>query len=419
MSCPNPFAAIQIATEYLGSEIYGIPTPATPYFNFVERGVFPKNAGVTMSTFIAGRVEPDSKSAGWSAVTLAGAGSGSTGPSITGGICADSFTAVPVGFDTLQYSPRKLQLQGPSICRDTLTYAHQPTKFIQQHYIPSLAHYVKRKVDLEFRDQIIKFSNKMSLAAGGFSNVVTATTLPITKPTSQLNWSWLDGVAVRLIGDGAANSDGEVIEMGPDGPVFPAFISIEALNRLFQNGPASDPSLYRQDFRIADTGKGAMSETMRAIGASRQIKNFRFAPVTNAPRFTWNNSTLVEVEQFEFVNATHGQKSTETSAYQNAEYEAIVIPHRRQFKADILTPDSAGLDFDPTMWTGDWKFVTGGERIGLDNAAGSCFDPLHKWGAHFAEFVYAPEPIHTNYGWVLFYKRCQNDQAVTVCTSCL
>ena len=60
MACPNPFAAIQIATEHLGSEIYGIPTPATPYFNFVERGVFPRNMGVTMSTFIAGRVEPDS-----------------------------------------------------------------------------------------------------------------------------------------------------------------------------------------------------------------------------------------------------------------------------------------------------------------------------------------------------------------------
>ena len=414
MACPNPFAAIQIATEHLGSEIYGIPTPATPYFNFVERGVFPRNMGVTMSTFIAGRVEPDSKSAGWSAVTLDSAGSGSTGPSITGGICADSFTSVPVGFDTLQYSPRKLQLQGPSICRDTLSFAHQPMKFIQQHYIPSLAHYVKRKIDLEFRDQIIKFSNKMSLAAGGFSNVVTASTNPTVKPTSQLNWTWLDGVAVRLIGDGAANSDGEEIEMGPDGPVFPAFIGLEALNRLFQNGSATSPNAFRQDFQYADSGKGAMAQTLKSIGASRQIKNFRFAPVVNPPRFTWNNSTLVEVEQFEFVSATHGQKSTETSAYQNAEYEAIVIPHRRQFKADILTPDYAGLDYEPSMWTGDWKFITGGERIVSNNV---CFDPMHKWGAHFAEFIYAPEPIHTNYGWVLFYKRCQNDQSLTVCTS--
>ena len=153
--------------------------------------------------------------------------------------------------------------------------------------------------------------------------------------------------------------------MGPDGPVFPAFIGLEALNRLFQNGSASSPNAFRQDFQYADSGKGAMAQTLKSIGASRQIKNFRFAPVVNPPRFTWNNSTLVEVEQFEFVSATHGQKSTETSAYQNAEYEAIVIPHRRQFKADILTPDYAGLDYEPSMWTGDWKFVTGGERIAL------------------------------------------------------
>lgn len=409
MACPDAFNAIRIATEHLGDEIYGIPTPATPYFNFVERGMFPKNAGVTMTTFIAGRVEPDSKSAGWSAVALTNNGSGLTPPNITGGVCSDSFTSVPVGFTEQTFSPRKLQLQGPSICRDTLTYAHNPAQFIQNHYVPSLAKYVKRKIDLEFRDQIIKFSNKMSIAASGFSNVFTSTTNPTIKPTSMLNWDWLDGVAARLIGDGAANSDGETIELGPDGPVFPIFIGLEMLNRL-----ATNQTAIRGDFQYAFEGKGAMAETLKAIGASRQIKNFRFAPVTHPPRFTWNNSILVEVEAFESTAATHGSKSVETSAWQNAEYEAAIIPHRRQWKADLVTPDSAGLDFDPYTWTGDWKFVTGGERIVSGNV---CYDPLHKWGAHFSEFAYAPEPIHTNYGWVLFYKRCQNDQAVSVCTS--
>ena len=28
-----------------------------------------------------------------------------------------------------------------------------------------------------------------------------------------------------------------------------------------------------------------------------------------------------------------------------------------------ITPDNAGLDFDPAMWTGDWKFITGAERM--------------------------------------------------------
>ncbi len=412
MACPDAFNAIRIATEHLGDEIYGIPTPATPYFNFVERGAFPKNSGVTMTTFIAGRVEPDSKSAGWSAVALTNNGSGLTPPNITGGVCADSFTAVPVGFDELTFAPRKLQLTGPSICRDTLTYAHNPAQFIEQHYVPSLAKYVKRKIDLEFRDQIIKFSNKLSISSGAFSNsgaLVTSTTNPTVKPTSQLTWDWLDGVAARMISDGAANSDGEVIELGPDGPVFPIFIGLEMLNRLTTN-----VSAIRSDFNQASMGSGAMATALKAIGASRQIKNYRLAPVTHPPRFTWNNQILVEVEAFESVAATHGSKSTETSAWLNAEYEAAIIPHRRQFKASLVTPDTAGLPYDQTSWTGDWKFVTGGNQIVSGNI---CYDPLHKWGAHFAEFVYAPEPIHTNYGWVLFFKRCQNDQALAVCTS--
>jgi len=412
MACPSIFTGLRVATEHLGNEIYGIPTPATPYFNFIERGMFPKNSGINMSTFIASRIEPDSISSGWSAVTLGGT---VNAPTLAGGSCVDSFTAVPVGFKESIFSPRKLQLKGPDICQDQLTYSHLPTQFIQQHYVPSLAKYVKSKIDLEFRDQTIKFSNKMSLVAGGFGSVLTGTTNPTTAPTSQLNWTWLDGVAVRLIQDGAANSDGDVIEMGPDGPVFPAFIGLEALNRLFQNGPASAPTAFRQDFQFADMGKGAMAQTLKAIGASRQIKNFRFAPVTNPPRFDYTGGILTQVQQFEFVANTQGSNAVETAAYRNALYEAVIVPHRRQWKADVVTPDTAGLDFDPLQWTGDWRFITGAERI--MTAATACFDPLHKWGAHFAEFVYAPEPIHTNYGWVLFYKRCADDQAITACTS--
>jgi len=405
MACPDYFTGLRINTEHLGNEIHMIPSPATPYYNFVQRGVFPKNSGVNMTTFIAGRVEPTSKSAGWSDVTLAN-------NIITGGACADTYTDVPVGFKEKNFAPRKLSLKGPSICKDTLTYSHNPMAFIQGHYVPSLSNYVKRKIDLEFRDQTIKFSNKMSIASGAFSNVFTGTTNPTIKPTSQLNWDWLDGVAARLISSGATNGDEQVIEYGPDGPVFPIFIGLEMLNRLATNMPA-----IRGDFQYAFEGKGAMAETLRAIGASRQIKNFRFAPVTHPPRFSWNNSILVEVEAFDNNgDVTYGTGSAETSAYINAEYEAAIIPHTMQWKADIVTPDNAGLDFDVTSWNGDWNFITGANNMVLNGGA-ACFDPLHKWGAHFAEYVYAPEPIHTQFGWVLFFKRCQNDQAVTVCTS--
>lgn len=402
MACPDYFNALRISTEFLGPEIHAIASPDTPYYNFVERGTFAKNSGVNHTTFTAGRVEPTSKSAGWSDVTLAN-------NTVTGGACVDSFTEIGVGFNEVTFAPRKLQLKGPSICRDTLTYAHKPYEFIQNHYIPSLARYSKRKIDLEYRDQIIKFGNKISIASGAFSNVFTGTTLPTIKPTSQLNWDWLDGIAVRKISAGASTPEGGVIELGPDGPVFPAFIGLEMLQRL-----ATNVSAIRDDFRNADMGKGSMANTLRAIGASRQIKNFRFAPVTHPPRYTWNNNILVEVEAFEDSNLTHGTGQVETSAWQNAEYEGAVFPSIDQFRANIVVPDTAGLDYDVSAANGDWRFVTGGERIVSGNV---CYDPLHKWGAHFSEFTYAPEPIHADYGWVAIYKRCQNDQALTVCTS--
>lgn len=399
-ACPDYFTGLRVATEHLGMEIHRIPSPATPYYNFIERGTFPKNSGVTMTGFTAGRIEPTSKSAGWSDVSL-------SNNTVTGGACVDNFTDVGVGFNEFTFAPRKLQLKGPSICRETLTYAHNPMGFIQNHYVPGLAQYVKRKIDLEFRDQVIKLGNKMSVAASGFSNVFTGLTLPTIKPTSQLNWDWLDGVAARLISAGATNVDGQVVEWGEDGPVFPAFIGLEMLNRL-----ATNMSAIRGDFNYA--GMGRLPETLKAIGASRKIKNFRFAPVINPPRYTWNNSILVEVEQFEDSNLTHGTGQVETSAYINAEYEGIVIPHVAQYKANIVTPDTAGLDYDVSSANGEWQFVTGGNRIVQGNV---CFDPLHKWGAHFAEFVYAPEPMHPNYSWTLIFKRCQNDQAVVACTS--
>ena len=56
MACPDYFTGLRIATEHLGEEIHRIPSPATPYYNFINRGTFPKNAGVTM-TSVLGNLE--------------------------------------------------------------------------------------------------------------------------------------------------------------------------------------------------------------------------------------------------------------------------------------------------------------------------------------------------------------------------
>lgn len=402
MSCPTIFQGLRIATEHLGDEIHKVPSPETFFYNFVERGLFPKNKGVNMTTFKAGRVEPTSSTDGWADVTL-------SENALSAGGCDNTYLDVDVGFDEQTYAPRKLTLAGPTICRETLTYSHNPVQFIQSHYIPSLSRYVKRKIDLELRNQSIKLGTKLVVRPGGLDSLFTGTTLPTIAPSSQLTLDWLDDVAAYMIRDGAASADQDVMEMGPDGPIFPIVIGLDMARKLATNVDAN-----RLDYRSSDMGKGKDSELMKAIGATRVIRNFRIVPSTFPPRYDLVNGILVERQAFENTAATHGYKGTVTSAWKNAAFEAAIIPHKLQFKANVVSPDNAGLSFNPISYNGDWTFVTGGVNIAANNV---CFDPMHNYARHFAQFVYGAEPIHTNYGWAIFFKRCAGDAAVAACTS--
>lgn len=402
MACPDVFSAIRFATEHLGDEIHARPSIATPYYNTQARGPFAKNTGVTHTTFTYGRMEPTSKSAGWSDVSLAN-------NVVTGGSCSDSFTQIGTGFDEATFAPRKLQLQSTPLCRDQFTYAHNPLGFIQENYVPGLSKYVKRKIDLEFRDQTIKLGNKMSIVQNAFDYVFTSTTLPTNAPNSQLTWDWLDALTAERTRNGDFDEDHGVIEIGSEGPVSEIRIGLEMLKKLFTNVDGT-----RIDYRNADMGKGDDARTLIPIGQTARVGNWRFTPVTHPPRYDYVGGILVEREAFEDVAATRGTKSVLTSAYKNAEFEAAVVPHPMGWKAAVVSPDNAGLDFDNTSYTGEWKWITGGDKLALNSA---CYDPLGKWGAHFAEYVYAPEPIHTDYLWTLFYSRCKNGQARTSCTA--
>lgn len=412
----TPFDSLRVATEHLGEELYRIPSPTTFFYNYIDRGTFVKNSGVTHTTFKAARVEPTSTSDGWSAITLNGTagvspydGSGSLLDG-SSGMCDNTFSSVDVGFDELTFSPRKLKLQGPVICRESLTFTHNPMQFMKL-YVNQLANYVKRKIDLELRDQVIKLGTKLSIRPGALGNLNTGSTLTQIQPTSVLTFGWLSDIAAYMIRDGAANADGEVIEMGPDGPVFPLVIGIESIAKLVQSATGQGT---RTDFQYADMGKGAMAETLRAAGATRTIGNFRLVPEAFPPRYTWAGSAFTQVEAFAANTPTRGSGTAVTAAYKNAPYEAAIIPHKRQFKAALVEPDNAGLEFDPTSYTGEWKFVTGGREIAASADVGGSFDPLHDYARHYARFVYAPEPIFTNFGWAIFFLRNQYDNQNTV-----
>lgn len=409
MACPSAFLSIEQATESLGTELHQTSSPATPFYNSVPRGMFKKNSGVTQTTFTIGRSEVLGKALGWNAISA-------SGNITTGAACADTFLDVAMGFDTATFAPKALHLKGPDLCADQFTFQHQPAKFMGR-YVALLANYVKRKVDVEFRDQYVRFGNKLSILNGAFSNAGAfiqsgTATNPTVEPTSQLTWAFLDAVAARMIRDGATSGDsGGTIEIGPFGPIFEIHIGLEALQALMANVPA----IYT-GFNYAYMGKGKDSPTQLAVGQSITIKNWKFIPTTHPPRANFTGGIVTEVEAFVSTAASGGgTKSIENSVYTNADLEYAIIPHLDTFTANIVSPDDAGLDFDPRSWTGNWKFVTGSSRTMLPAAA--CFDPLMKWGAHFSEYMYAPEPVRPEFAWTLMFRRCSTTQAVASCAS--
>jgi hypothetical protein len=107
------------------------------------------------------------------------------------------------------------------------------------------------------------------------------------------------------------------------------------------------------------------------------------------------------------INPGKGYKYTLNPDYTSTttgKYEGAIALSSRVFASEIVPPtnSSAGVNWDPTNTLGEWQFVTGGERIsGLTTGS----DPLHKLGAHYAEFKHAPRPMFPSHGKILIYDR--------------
>lgn len=421
MACATTFDALHVATERLGEEIYQFPYTETPYEQYVTRGTFPKNKGVVMTTFTGANSEPtNSRSTNWHDLSQSGSLiSGLTANSL--GLCAEPFVNVPVGYDIDTYKPRRLNLSGPVICKDDLTFAHMPFKFFKQIYLPNLARVVKRELDYDFRNVMMANGTHVSITTGlpeADGGGVPGVQPVLTCPTGSLAQGDLDEIAARQLRDGYTNAGERQIELGPDGPIFPIFIGMEASKRISRSDDG-----YRLDTRYADMGKGAEAELLKRMGATKVVGNYRHKIILDPPRADCVGGLLTLRDTYEMVDtpsAGGGKKAQYTTAYKNAQYEAAVIPHPMAFIAEFVSPDTAGLDWNPNNYMGDWKFVTGLQNISVGAGASDVctIDPLHKFGQHFAELMYAPHTIYPGLARVVWFLRCRNDLGVIAgCTT--
>jgi hypothetical protein len=231
----------------------------------------------------------------------------------------------------------------------------------------------------------------------------------LNQATSELTQEMLDVAAATLIRNGATNPDSSgFISFSSDGPVFPLYIGMEASQRIAQNNAA-----LREDLRFADMGSGAGAELLKRIGANRVIKNFRHIPNLFPPRFSYAGGKYTLIQPFTSSSGTKGTVFSVNPSWTTALYEGAFVPTPYVIKSHIVRPVNrvGDLSWQPTNYMGEWQWVTGAYKLDVD-----CADPLEKKGQHYAEFVHAVEPIFTNQGMTIIFRRCTGALTTIICS---
>lgn len=417
MACSNVFDAFAIATENLSDEVYRNASYRSVWLNAIPRGTFETGVGTTKTTFAIENSEPTDDTETWTAITNSDVAGGSGGGA--GGSCASSYTDVEVGYTSRTYNPEEFALRGPILCKDDLIYDHNVDTFLRA-YVEEMTKRAQRSWEKRYENLYMKFASKVPAGNGlatvdgelDFENSVVA------QSTSTITQQLLDQLAVTLIDRGATNPDSNGwIGYGESGPVFPLLIGLEASQQLAMHNDE-----LRNDFRHAESGKGAASELMSRLGATRQIKNFRHIPNLRPPRFSWSSSTgkYTRINQYTMASATKGKKAVLNPLWQTADYEGAIILNPSVYTSEIVPPvnSAGGVSWNPTSYMGEWKWVTGGSKIQAANA--DCEDPLDKLGRHYAEFKHAARPEFPTHGMTVVFKRAcgSTTQAMDNITAC-
>jgi hypothetical protein len=416
MACPNVFDAFAVATESLAQDVYKRASYRSMWLNMIERGEYPQGTGLTQTSFLTTSIEPVSAEE-WSAITLS---NGSNG-----GACDVTYSEVPVGFNTQTWSPERFALKGPVLCKDDLTFDHRVEAFLRV-YLEKLSIRAQRTWEVRYQNLYAKYALK-AVADSSFTTVSTIPSgvneLPwvqtgsvgqaLNQATSELTQEMLDSAAATLIQNGATNPDSSgFISYSSDGPVFPLYIGLEASQRIAQNN-----SQFRDDLRYAEMGQGEGAQLLKRIGANRVIKNFRHVPNLFPPRFTYSSGTgkYTLVQPFTSTSGTKGTVFDVNSSWRTAPYEGALIVTPYVFKSHIVRPVNrvGDLAWNPTNYMGEWQWVTGAYKF---DGATDCTDPLEKKGQHYAEFIHAAEPIFTNQGYLIIFRRCTGSFSTIICS---
>lgn len=399
MAC-SQLTAFRAAVEYLGKLINRSPRlgRAMYFRNMIPSGTFLQNTGVTHSTFTVKTSEPTDDNSLYQAITLS---NGLPSPS-----CDTNYEDINVGYYERTFGPKKRRFRGPVICSEDLMFLHNPGGFIQA-YIDEMGQFVSRVWELSLRADLMAFGDWFS---DGTKYVGPNAMSTVGRPFQGLTQGLLDDVALDLINTGAGVPDGRgYVEDGNAGPVFPLYIdAVDSRNLLTANSTIRDDARYAS---MGNDGDGNFA-LWKAIGSTRVIGNFRHVPTFIAPRFNYTGGELVNITPFKDVTAVGTDQTILTDAYKNAAFGAALVALPSTMTKEVVRPADAGLNWEPRDYTGEFRFITGGERI-CDPAE---FDPEHHKGRHFASIFYAPRPDRIHDTKVIVYKRCAQTANTIYCS---
>lgn len=402
----RPFDGFRTATESLPGSLLRRASYMDPWHNVIKKGKYPPGTGVTQSVLTIQNSEPMLAQEPWADITLSGQQI-TLNANADSSICDPNYIDTYLGYDETTYGPRELKLRGPVICEDALTFHHNVNQFLGA-YETELVKRSQRSWSLELENQYLRFARKYvdgNLFNGDGAPSTGINNLIGTLPTSELTQDMLDAGAAELISGDATKPDSDgFVSLSEEGPLFTLLIGVEMSARIAKNSPE----------RRIDQRYAMPSELMKRVGATRVLGNWRHWVVTHPPRFNVVNGKLVRVPPKIRGDATHGFKAIDNPAYKNAEYEAAEAIMPSVYEAEIVVPytGQTWVKFNPKNYNGEWSFVAGAYRLGID-----CQDPEDKIGRHFATYKYAPKPMFPEHGLVFIYRRCPQDLEKSTCAS--
>ena len=282
MACPVNFDTLRAKTEDLGPELYARAMGRSWWHSLIKRGTWPEGRGYVASVFEIARSAPGLQESQWQSIqSIANTADG-------GGACDLQYNQAFVGHLERQYKPEMLGIRGPVICQEDLTMYWNSREFWVR-FFQRLEQIVSLEITNRHQTVYNSYVQKYGFVGGNMLSTIGAwTTQPaspnidlsmylptgtIGLPDSELTYEQLEYLAESLITEGAHEKEtgaSRWITLGDDGPMFPLDIGMMQWRKLKTNNPE-----YRADINAAFQGWGEACPTLKRIGATGVMYNFR------------------------------------------------------------------------------------------------------------------------------------------------